>query len=255
MNTPSSQKDAPLLQQFCMWARIFIHVVRGAFTFSFVFPLIDPEAKKVQINKWSSQLLRIVNIELQVRGHGVIARPPYLLVANHISWLDIHAINAYEPIRFVAKSEVMSWPVFGWMARQLGTVFVCRDRARHTKTVVDQLAAILQGESICLFPEGTTTVGARVLPFQPNLFESALLAGVPVQPLAICYVSSITNERTEVPAFVGGMGLLESIANIVKKPYLRVELQFLPCFSGAFDAEVGRKKLALYCQECIARCL
>ncbi|WP_197711861.1 lysophospholipid acyltransferase family protein [Polynucleobacter necessarius] len=85
----------------------------------------------MHIQQWSTHLLRIFGIELAVKNAEVLPSSSYLLSSNHISWMDIHAINAFHPIRFVAKSEVEKWPIFGWMAKQLGTVFIRRDSSRH----------------------------------------------------------------------------------------------------------------------------
>jgi 1-acyl-sn-glycerol-3-phosphate acyltransferase len=166
--------------------------------------------------------------------------------------MDIHAINAFQPIRFVAKSDVEGWPVFGWMAKQLGTVFIKRDNARHGKHIAGEVAKVLETQSVCIFPEGTSTIGEGVMPFKPNLFESAVIAGVPVYSLAISYKSLVTGERSEVAAFVGDMGLLESMALILKDRKLVVELAFLPPSGASPEASKDRKWLALHSQEAIS---
>jgi 1-acyl-sn-glycerol-3-phosphate acyltransferase len=235
------------------WIQIITHVMAGVCTLCFVFPFISSQSKKRHIQKWSSHLLTIFDIQLQVYGGSLLPHQPYLLVANHISWLDIHAINSYRPIRFVAKAEVASWPVFGWMAKQLDTVFVRRENARHARAVVGEIAKVLQRDSICLFPEGTSSLGNTVLPFRPNLFESALVAQVPVYSLAIRYVSRVTGQKSTVPAFVGDMGLLESMVAVLKSRELGVELHFLPPISPSAEGPLDRKALALYSQESISR--
>ncbi len=113
--------------------------------------------------------------------------------------MDIHAINAFQPIRFVAKSEVEKWLIFGWMAKQLGTVFIRRDSSRHAHFVVGEMGEVLKKESICIFPEGTSTDGESVRPFKPNLFESAVSADAPVYTLAIRYLSKSTGMHSKVP--------------------------------------------------------
>ena len=169
--------------------------------------------------------------------------------------MDIHAINAFKPIRFVAKSDVEGWPIFGWMAKQLGTVFIKRDNARHGKKVAEDVSRVLVSHSVCIFPEGTSTIGVSVLPFKPNLFESAVIANAPVYSLAIAYFSSVTGERSEATAFVGEMGLLESMAKILNDRQLIVELTFLPPSGGHPEASRDRKWLALHSQEAISNYL
>ena len=253
--TRTTESKAPFLTRCGVWALIFLHILRGVLTLSFFFPFIGDQKKQDHIQRWSKKLLVIFNIEHKILGEELLPNSPYLLASNHISWLDIHVINAFRPVRFVAKSEVASWPVFGWMAKQLRTVFIRRDSSRHARLVVGQVAGVLKTESICIFPEGTSTVGDEVLPFKPNLFESALEAGVPTFPLAIQYFSTITGKRSYSPAFIGDMGLIESMANIIQNRHLGVELRFLPFIEPLIDAQFDRKLLALYTQEAIAKSL
>jgi 1-acyl-sn-glycerol-3-phosphate acyltransferase len=241
----------PLLIQGWCWGRIILHVVYGLFLLSLRFPFTEERIKKQYIQSWSLTLLSIFGITLSVQNQEILPSTPYMLAANHISWMDIHAINAFKAIRFVAKSEVASWPIFGWMARQLGTVFIRRDSSRHGKHIAGELGALLRHESVCIFPEGTSTSGSNVLPFKPNLFEAAVLANTPVFSLAISYKSSLTNQRTEVPAFIGDMGLLESMCNMLRNRHFLVELVILPPAGSRLGSPKDRKWLALHSQEAI----
>jgi 1-acyl-sn-glycerol-3-phosphate acyltransferase len=253
---PNPQAKEPLkLMRILVWAQIWIHVICGICTLSFIFPFIDRKSKDQKIQTWSRRLLKIFNIELVVEGADLLPNDSYLIASNHISWLDIHVINAFKPIRFVAKSEVRSWPIFGWMAEQLGTVFIRRDSARHAREVVDQMAVVLKAESICIFPEGTSTLGIEVLPFKPNLFESAIVARVPVFPLALQYLSRSTGVRSEAPAFIGDMGLLESMANVIKNRSLIAQIVILTPFAPTQIDNMDRKGLATYCKELISKTL
>ena len=238
--------------RWVIWVCIVLHVLRGVATLFCLFPWIGDQGKQEHIQRWSQRLLRIFGIELLVTGANRLPNSPYLLVSNHISWLDIHVINAFTPIRFVAKSEVSGWPVFGWMAKQLRTVFIRRDNARHARQVVAQVAEVLKTESICIFPEGTSTQGDQVLSFKSNLFASATVAGVPVFPLSIQYCSRITVKRSMAPAFIGEMGLLESMSNVVQSRSLRAQLTVLPPMTGTPGLTLDRKDLALYCHGAIA---
>jgi 1-acyl-sn-glycerol-3-phosphate acyltransferase len=256
IQTIPAESKAPFFTQCSVWLLIFLHVLRGALTLSFLFPLINDQKKQEHIQRWSRRLLSIFNIQLRVKGAEMLPHTTYLLASNHISWLDIHVINAFRPVRFVAKSEVASWPVFGWMAKQLRTVFIRRDSARHARHVVGQVADVLKTESICIFPEGTSTLGDEVLAFKPNLFESATVALVPVYPMAIQYLSSATGKRSYSPAFIGEMGLLESMANVVQNRHLIVELAILPPMAIPSNGVIAdRKDLAQYSQEAISKAL
>lgn len=249
ISTPSSY------QRCWVWTRILLHVISGVCTLLFIFPFVSQTQKDRHIQQWSKQLLKIFHIQLRVVGADKLVSTPYLLASNHISWLDIHVINAFKPVRFVAKSEVRAWPVFGWMAVQLGTVFIRRDSARHARQVVDQMAAVLKAESVCIFPEGTSTAGESVLPFKPNLFESAILAKVPVTPVAIAYRSRSTGLRSDAPAFIGEMGLLESMSNVISNRDIEAHLSLLEPYLISNAANPDRKELAVYCQESIAKTL
>lgn len=241
--------------RFGTWIRILLHVISGICTLSLLFPFINRDQKDRRIQQWSKKLLTIFHIQLHVTGPEKLISRPYLLASNHISWLDIHVINAFKPVRFVAKSEVREWPVFGWMAQQLGTVFIRRDSARHARQVVDQMARALKIESVCIFPEGTSTSGESVLPFKPNLFESAILAHVPVFPMAIAYRSGSTGLRSDTPAFIGDMGLLESMSNVIGSRDIEVHLSLIEPYLPGKSENSDRKELALYCQEAISKTL
>jgi 1-acyl-sn-glycerol-3-phosphate acyltransferase len=141
------------------------------------------------------------------------------------------------------------------MAKQLGTVFIRRDSSRHARQVVDDIAAILKTQSICIFPEGTSTIGKNVQTFKPNLFEAAALSEVPVCALAIAYFDRSTGEHSEVPAFVGDMGLIGSMASILKNRRLRVELTVFAPAKATPGLPIDRKVLALHSQEQIAQYL
>jgi len=249
------EKETPFITRFGLWMAIWAHILSGVVTLFMVFPFTNLKTRHFHIQQWSIKLLKIFGIQLRVLNPGILPSNSYLLASNHISWLDIHAINAFKPIRFVAKSEVEKWPIFGWMAKQLGTVFIKRDSSRHAHMVVGEMSVVLKSESVCIFPEGTSTIGETVRPFKPNLFEAAVLAEVPVCTLAIAYFDRETGQHSEVPAFVGDMGLIGSMASILKNRRLRVELTFFPAINTDPGMHIDRKALALHSQEQIAQYL
>jgi len=249
--THKMQSTTPFFLYITLWALLWLHVLRGVMTLLVLFPFLSTNAKNQHIQRWSKRLLKIFGIQLQVNNADALIYSSYLLAANHVSWVDIHAINAFKPIRFVAKSEVASWPIFGWMAKQLGTLFIRRDSPRHARQVSGEIASVLINQSVCIFPEGTSTIGVDVLPFKSNLFESAIHAKVQVYSLAIRYRSVITGFPSETAAFTGDMGLLESMSRILKDRKLIVELIFLPPSSDPGILE-DRKLLAKHSQELIS---
>jgi 1-acyl-sn-glycerol-3-phosphate acyltransferase len=148
------------------------------------------------------------------------------------------------PVCFVAKSEVASWPVFGWISKQIGTLFIRRESARHARQIVDQMARDLNHKSFCIFPEGTTTEGSSLLPFKASLFESAVISQAPVWSLAIQYRSKVTGERSQTPACVGDMGILESMEKIMGDRQLEVRVAVIPTFDPVKDPPLNRSHLA-----------
>lgn len=157
-----------------------------------------------------------------------------MLVANHVSWLDIFVIDAVVPARFVAKSEIRSWPVFGWLSERVGTIFIERarrhDTARVNALVADALGA---GDVFVVFPEGTTTDGTEVLKFHASLLAPALTAGAAVQPVAIRY------ERDDgtlcvAAAYVGDASLWDALIAMSGEPVIHAHVWFHEPLKGSY---------------------
>ena len=135
---------------------------------------------------WSRGLLRILGVRVSVVGRR--PAPPYLLAANHLGYLDVLVLAAELPVRFVAKSEVRRWPVWGPLAAWTGTLFLDRERARDAHRVATEVGGTLAaGGAVSIFAEGTSSPGDAVLDFRPALFEGAVASGAPVVPAALCY--------------------------------------------------------------------
>lgn len=142
---------------------------------------------------WSSLACRILGIRRTV--HGRPAGHPFVVAANHLTYLDIWVLGSLYPSIFVAKREISRWPVFGWVARNAGTLFVDRDAARDVLRVADLMREHLAaGISLTIFPEGGTSHGESVRPFMSSILEPAARAGVP------CYAASISYETPGVDA-------------------------------------------------------
>ncbi len=232
---------------FLFWSalRIIFHVFKGAIILIGVFPFAKKRTKRQHIQRWSRQLLKLFRLKLKVTHAELLPKQGgYLIAANHVSWIDIASIQSFLPCRFVAKSEVASWPVFGWMARQTGTLFIRRNSKRHGKEIARQLEDLIPHEPICIFPEGTSTAGNKVLPFKTNLFESAAQARVPTFPMAIRYLNE-KQQYNDATAFIGEMTLVHSIMKMLRAKSITVELIFAP--SPALDLD--RKGLAEYCED------
>lgn len=218
----------------CLW-----HTLRGALICAFVFPRLDADSRMRRVGDWSARMLAALDIECSVAG----AAPPgsLMIVANHVSWLDILALNAVRPARFVAKSEVRHWPLLGWLVASAGTLFIERTRSRDALRVVHQVAAALRaGETVALFPEGTTSEGDAVLPFHANLLQAAISAGAPIQPVVLRY-SDAGQRVSAAAAYVGETTLLQSLARVLGAQRLCVRVSLL---EPEAPGELDRRRLA-----------
>ncbi|MFE4974283.1 lysophospholipid acyltransferase family protein [Kitasatospora sp. NPDC056651] len=157
------------------------------------------------------------------RGYGGV-----LVVANHVSWLDIPLVAAGCPGRSLAKTEVRQWPVLGPLAAWYGAVFLDRDRLLTLPDTVAAVAEVLRsGQPVIVFPEGSTWCGRESGRFRPALFQAAVDAGADVQPVTIRYRLA-DGRPTSVPAFIGDDGLLTSLARVVAARGLVADVTFLP---------------------------
>jgi len=195
-----------------------VHLIQGVLTTALVYPFCRPDTRLALRQRWSRRLLAILGIRLQVEGPPI--EPGCLLVANHISWVDIFVINALAPSAFVSKAEVRTWPLVGWLAARNDTVFLRRGSRGHAKIVNAEIAALLEaGRNVAVFPEGTTTDGSHVLHFHAALLQPAIAAGRPVQPVAISYHAP-DGTPSRAPAYVGEVSLGQCFAAIVRAPAL-----------------------------------
>lgn len=211
-------------------ARLLAHVVGGLWTVWRHFPQWDEAARAARIQAWSARALAILGVVLRVDG-APPARGPLLVVSNHVSWLDILAIDAAWPCRFVSKADVRHWPLLGRLVAGAGTLFIERDRKRDALRVVHHLAERLQaGDVLAVFPEGTTSDGRSVLPFHANLLQAAVATGAPVQPLGLAYrpmgAAADALARHDAPVYVGDATLLASVWRVLTATDLAVHLRW-----------------------------
>jgi len=220
-------------------ARAAAHVLHGVWIVATRFGRIDAAARAGRVQWWSAEFLRLLGVGLVVAG---TPRPgAKLLVANHISWLDILAIDAVAPARFVSKSEVRHWPVLGWLVSASGTLYIERGRARDALRVVHKMAAALQaGDTLAVFPEGTTADGHALLPFHANLLQGAIATATPVQPVALRFFDP-AHAISPVVSYVDDTTLLQSVWSVVCAQGLSVRVQLLPALAVA---HADRRRLA-----------
>jgi len=228
--------------------RACTHVLHGMAVMT-RFPALDEAARHERIRWWSAGLVRAMGLTLQVNG---TPRPgATLIVANHISWLDVAAIHAAAPhARFVSKSDVLAWPLLGWLIRNAGTLFIERERKRDAVRVVHAVAAALQsGDTVAVFPEGTTGTGPEPLPFHANLLQAAVATGTPVQPVVLRF-DDRAGRFSLAATYIGETTLLQSLWRVASARQLAVSVELMPPL-GTQHAD--RRALAEHLRDLVAQ--
>lgn len=190
-------------------SRCVSHGLHGLFIVLFRFPGLDLAARHDTIGWWSKGMLARLGIALRVEGDLANGG---LLVANHVSWLDVMAIHAVAPdARFVAKADVRSWPLLSRLVDCAGTLYLQREKKRDAVRVIHRMAEVLAaGHRVAIFPEGTTSTGHGLLPFHANLLQAAIATGTAVQPVALRFSDS-SHAVSPAMEFVGATTLLQSL--------------------------------------------
>ena len=202
------------------------HIASGWWTIRTRFAALPQADREARVQQWARDFLRVWRIDLQVNGQAP-AKGPLLLVANHISWLDILVLHAAGFCRFVSKADVKRWPVIGTMATGAGTLYIARDSRRDALRVVHHMRdALARGEVVTVFPEGTTSDGRTLLPFHANLIQAAISAQAPVMPVALEFVDSRSGYRSTAPMYIGEQTLLESVWRTLTTPGLRAVVSY-----------------------------
>ncbi|MCP1660628.1 1-acylglycerol-3-phosphate O-acyltransferase [Neisseria perflava] len=165
-----------------------------------------------------------------------------LVVANHVSWLDIFAMSAVYPSSFIAKQEIGTWPVLGKMGKNAGTVFINRNSRRDIEPINQAISEALRaGQNVSFFPEARTSSGKDLLPFKAALFQSAIDADAPIQVLALRYYDA-DGRRSSKPSYAD-INLPTSLWNIISMKKIRIRLDFAPvCMPSEF---AGKDRFAL----------
>lgn len=207
-------------------AHALVHALAGWATVVFLFPRMSSLQREDRVQTWARQMLRVLGIGLHVRGNTP-ATGPLLLVANHISWLDILVMHAARHCRFVSKSDVRHWPLIGTLATGGGTLYIERESRRDAMRVVHRMAASLKaGEILAVFPEGTTSDGVSLLPFHANLIQAAISAGAPAQPVALQFTDLASGRTSLTPCYLGDDSLFGSVWRTLSGPPLTAVLHY-----------------------------
>ncbi len=187
---------------------------------------------------------------LAVETRGRLLPGPGLLVANHISWTDIPGLGSLAGLRFVAKEEIRRWPLLGSLAARSGTLFAARQSPRRMRQTLEAVRATLEGGSrVVVFPEGTTGTGPLPGPFRPWMFQAAVDAGCPVQPVALRYRH---RQGTAHVPFVGDQTLVDHLWAWLGRPGTRLRIDLLEPLPGTGS---HRRQLARESRNAIVRSL
>lgn len=198
--------------------------------------------------QWCRGLCRLLGARLVVRGERPVSGP-VLLVANHVSWLDIVCLAALWPVAFLSKSEVRRWPVIGRAASALGTVYIDRGRQSAAERAAAAMRERLRaGARVLFFPEGTTGDGRGVRPFRARLYQAAIDAGAPVQAVALRYHAG-DGHAGGVP-FTEEQSLVANLWQVAGYPRLTVTVTVGP---PRVTHELGRSELARTTREDVRR--
>lgn len=231
--------------------RVGGHLLAGMVQMLWLFPLITEAGRKDRIRRWSRQLLLICGVRTEVYGLPD-KKGGRMVVANHVSWLDIFALNSCGAMCFVAKAEINRWRVIGFLTRQAGTVFVERERRSAVAGTLQHIhTRLAAGEDVVVFPEGTTSNGETVKPFKSSLLQAAANGQYVLQPVALRY--PLPDGRCDRSmAYCDDTTLWQSLCKVLRGRENVIELYFLPALPAHLDA---RSKLAVAAHARITACL
>lgn len=205
-------------------AGVALHLAYGLCVATALYPLLSLASRRQLQQRWSQRLLAILGVRLEVSGAAAING---LLVANHISWLDVFVISSIAPATFVCKSEVRRWPLIGLLCARTGTVFLERGSRSAALQVNRTLAGKLRnGEQVAVFPEGTTSAGESLLAFRAALLQSAIDAQTHVQPLALRYRDRL-GMNAVAAAYCGETSFWQSLRAIASAPDITASIDIL----------------------------
>jgi len=227
-------------------------VVSVAFAALFALTIPLPRWVQLRVQRlWCVGVAWAAALDVKAEGDKVSGPGSVLYLANHVSYFDIPALGGRVDAAFVAKSEVASWPLFGWFARLTGTVFIPRRPGRSAEQVRTLRERLVRGENLILFPEGTNSDGSAVLPFKSALLASALpeATGLPViiQPVSLAYTRRrdgrpLGGDEAGLYAWIGADDMFPHLWRALAAPGAEVRIVFHPPLDMAAGAD--RKRLA-----------
>ena len=174
---------------------------------------------------WHGRLCRAIGVRVRVSGR---VAGGCLLVANHVSWLDVPVLGSQAEMGFLSKAEVRRWPLVGWMSAIADTLFIERGANQVGRVGAQIASGLALGRTLVIFPEGTTSDGREVRRFHPRLFAVVQRPGLQIQPVALGYRSGADQAPDSSVAYVGDDTLVANLWRVIRHPGLIAEIRFLP---------------------------
>lgn len=231
--TPTATNNTRVSKAYYDLARFASHFTYGAAYIQLKHNLAKSRSGNLphfyhveDVSAWLSEL--IANLNLKLVYHGTFnAQINYLVVSNHVSWLDAVLFAKTAPFSFIAKEEVKSWPVIGSIGKRFETQFIKRQNKFAVYRSLPQIEeALLSKKSVVAFPEGTTTKGYTTKRFHPMLFESAIRTGTAILPVAIRYTDHNGSHIPEI-SFVGDDSIIDSIIRMFRYAEIQAHIHFM----------------------------
>jgi len=174
------------------------------------------------IQQWMQKICRIIGLNIKITGE-LLQPSASLIVANHVSWLDIVALSSTVKSSFISKSELKKWPIIGSLAGGSGTIFIDRTSRRELGVAIDSISKVIKkGKSVILFPEGTTTNGSTVNRFKSSLFQSAIKSNCTIQPITIRYIRN--NQTDTIAPYIDDNNFFIHLLRILRQANTTVRL-------------------------------
>ena len=240
--TLRNRRQTSIAVRFYRSTLLLFHFFAGLATVAVLFPFYGSARRRLAVARWSARILAAVNVQTRVRGAppSVTGRAA-VLVANHISWIDIPLVHSVWQVRFIAKSEVRRWPLIGWLSARTGTLFIQRGKSRHAARINQAIhAAFFAGDAVGVFPEGTTSDGTGLQRFHASLLQPAVDERALVFPVRLRYLDEDGGVNVNA-SYVGDTSLITSMGLVLRERRIVAELLFLP----PIDAEgKSRRDLA-----------
>jgi 1-acyl-sn-glycerol-3-phosphate acyltransferase len=235
--------------------RLVFHIISGVGKTVFHSTLLNrsfsQEKYHAAIQQWLKSICQILVVDIKVTGEPAKA---CLQVSNHISWLDIPVLASVNNPRFLSKAEVRHWPIIGWLAECSGTLFIQRGNAKATQGVRQGLSSSLQnGDTVLIFPEGTTTDGESVRRFHPRLFAAAIETNTHVQPIMIRYPALDDAQKINaIVPYIDEQSLGDNLKQLLQQKKTIVHVHYCPLINITGK---DRKQIALESEQAIRESL